>query len=278
MCEAGLVGSCLTWTRVQPALAACGLTSYAYDRRGLGWSGPASGVPSIASMVDDLRRVVQTLAIRGPYVIVAHSFGAFVARVYAHRYPEEVCGLVLVDPALPEDWCAPTRAERARLRRAWGLSQLARWLASVGVVRLGLWALTRRGGGRVGPLLGLSSTCRRLAAEIAKMPRENAQCLMALWSDPAFFRTLSMYAATMPSRAREAAQVPWPSGCPVTVLTGAHQTDMTRAQHRAIAQTHVVVADAEHWIPLDRPDCIAAATREIARLQPDFSKISRVLP
>jgi pimeloyl-ACP methyl ester carboxylesterase len=34
----------------------------------------------------------------GPYVLVAHSWGGLIGRLYASTYPEEVSGLVLVDP------------------------------------------------------------------------------------------------------------------------------------------------------------------------------------
>ena len=34
----------------------------------------------------------------GPYVIVAHSWGGLIGRLYASTYPDEVSGLVLLDP------------------------------------------------------------------------------------------------------------------------------------------------------------------------------------
>jgi pimeloyl-ACP methyl ester carboxylesterase len=37
----------------------------------------------------------------GPYVLVGHSLGGLIVRLYASTYPDEVAGLVLVD-ALPE--------------------------------------------------------------------------------------------------------------------------------------------------------------------------------
>jgi len=33
-----------------------------------------------------------------PYVLVGHSLGGVYVRYYAHRYPGEVAGMVLVDP------------------------------------------------------------------------------------------------------------------------------------------------------------------------------------
>ncbi len=39
---------------------------------------------------------------RAPYVLVGHSLGAWIVQVFAQRYPRDVAGLVLVDPAFRE--------------------------------------------------------------------------------------------------------------------------------------------------------------------------------
>jgi pimeloyl-ACP methyl ester carboxylesterase len=38
----------------------------------------------------------------GPFVLAAHSYGGLVARLFAHEYPSDVAGLVLVDSFSPE--------------------------------------------------------------------------------------------------------------------------------------------------------------------------------
>ena len=48
-----------------------------------------------------------------PYILVGHSFGGLTARLFLHRHPEEVAGLVLLDPAYPEDWTPPSAAHRS---------------------------------------------------------------------------------------------------------------------------------------------------------------------
>ncbi|MGH2600184.1 MAG: alpha/beta fold hydrolase, partial [Dehalococcoidia bacterium] len=50
----------------------------------------------------DFRALLQAAAIPGPYVLVGHSMGGALMRLYASAYPEEVVGLVLVD-STPED-------------------------------------------------------------------------------------------------------------------------------------------------------------------------------
>ena len=45
----------------------------------------------------ELHALLQAAGIPGPYVLAAHSWGGFMARLYAATYPDEVVGLVLVD-------------------------------------------------------------------------------------------------------------------------------------------------------------------------------------
>jgi pimeloyl-ACP methyl ester carboxylesterase len=51
---------------------------------------------------DDLHALLAASNQSGPYVLVGHSAGGLVARIYAAKFPQEVAGLVLVD-ALSED-------------------------------------------------------------------------------------------------------------------------------------------------------------------------------
>lgn len=50
---------------------------------------------SVKQAVDDLHAALK--GVKGPYVLVAHSYGGLIARLYAQVYPKEVAGLVLVD-------------------------------------------------------------------------------------------------------------------------------------------------------------------------------------
>lgn len=69
-----------------------------YDHSGIGWSddGPKD---SCALRVGEVYAALKNVGIKGPYVLVGHSLGALVARVYAGQYPEEVAGMVFVDHA-----------------------------------------------------------------------------------------------------------------------------------------------------------------------------------
>ncbi|MCA0149913.1 alpha/beta hydrolase [Rossellomorea vietnamensis] len=68
-----------------------------YDRAGLGKSGKSPSRRTSREMVKELKELLIGLNIKPPYIMVGHSFGGVNVSVYAHEYPEEVAGLVLVD-------------------------------------------------------------------------------------------------------------------------------------------------------------------------------------
>jgi pimeloyl-ACP methyl ester carboxylesterase len=90
--DAGTWDFGLTWALVQPEIARLART-IAYDRAGLGWSDPSPRPRTAGNMVEELRAMCTALGLNWPIVLVAQSFGALVARLYAYRYPEEVGGL-----------------------------------------------------------------------------------------------------------------------------------------------------------------------------------------
>jgi pimeloyl-ACP methyl ester carboxylesterase len=75
------------------------VTTVAYDRPGYGWSDPADRPVDPAATADDLHEALDARGLPGPYVLVGHSLGAHYARVFAERYPDDVAGLVLLDPS-----------------------------------------------------------------------------------------------------------------------------------------------------------------------------------
>jgi pimeloyl-ACP methyl ester carboxylesterase len=254
--EAGIAATGLNWVRVQELLAPHA-RSCSYDRAGLGWSRAACGRRSLAGMTADLHTVIHGVGWTQPVVLVGHSFGTFIVRVYAHRFPEDVAALVLIGPVMPEDFDAPPWRTRVRLRRAAFFAHVTGICASFGLARLGLWGLLRRGGGNAGPLLGLSSTLRRVAAEVAKLPPETVRLLRTRWSEARFYRELAASVLALPACAAEARRQPVPAGIPIVILSGAHQSADRLRAHEALATRHVVVDGSAHWIHLDQPALVA---------------------
>jgi pimeloyl-ACP methyl ester carboxylesterase len=84
-------------------------------------------------MVDDLRKLLAAADLRPPYLLVGASSGGLNARLFAYTHPEEVVGLVLVDPShedqtegyrkldprglSPEEWDAQVIEPGLSLRR-----------------------------------------------------------------------------------------------------------------------------------------------------------------
>ena len=120
----GLGGAADYWNSTETAaLAAAGEVSRfarvcAYDRPGtvrvdnqFSRSDPIPQPSSEQSAVADLHAMLAAAGVRGPYVLAAHSYGGFIARLYASTFPDEVSGMVLID-ALSEGFVDAMSAER----------------------------------------------------------------------------------------------------------------------------------------------------------------------
>jgi pimeloyl-ACP methyl ester carboxylesterase len=93
-------------------------TSVIYDRLGTGWSDAVDLPRSSARVTDDLRELLSVAGVAGPYVLVGHSLGGLYARHFAKRFPDDVAGLVLLDPT-HEDIAAYLPEEAAQRLTAW---------------------------------------------------------------------------------------------------------------------------------------------------------------
>lgn len=70
----------------------------AYDRAGIGGSVWDGEPPTPERRVAQLRALLAELDAPPPYVLVGHSWGGPLIRVFAGHHPDEVAGLVYVDP------------------------------------------------------------------------------------------------------------------------------------------------------------------------------------
>ena len=94
--EAGGRGNSGSWHLVQPSVSQFTRVC-AYDRAGAGFSESLSPHDTAQAIADDLHALVTNAGIDGPYVLVGHSLGGILVRVFADRYLDEVVGMVLVD-------------------------------------------------------------------------------------------------------------------------------------------------------------------------------------
>jgi len=69
-----------------------------YNRAGYGQSEPGPLPRNSSREAEELKALLENASVRGPYVLVGHSLGALNVQVFASRYPDEVAGMVLLDP------------------------------------------------------------------------------------------------------------------------------------------------------------------------------------
>jgi pimeloyl-ACP methyl ester carboxylesterase len=82
------------WSSVTPALAA-ETTVVTFDRAGVGKSEIGDLPTDGGQSARDLRVLLDRLSVPRPYILVGHSYGAFVARLFASTYPDDMGGLIL---------------------------------------------------------------------------------------------------------------------------------------------------------------------------------------
>ena len=134
--ESALGGWSIDWAQLQPLVAQTTRVC-AYDRAGYGWSDATGRRYSPEETAQELHQLLRSADVPGPYVLVGHSAGALYVRYFAALYPDEVAGLVLIDPShenllvrLPADSAAVTQTKKLKYLR-W-----IRFVTLTGVTRL----------------------------------------------------------------------------------------------------------------------------------------------
>ncbi len=273
--EAALGGSSISWSLVQPDVAR--LTRVcSYDRAGFGWSDPGPMPRTAGRVADELRVLLECADIRPPFLLVGHSFGGLVMRIFAARHRAEVAGLVLVDPAHPEDWVTPAPKEQLKIDRGIRLcrrgSTAARFGAARvvnGLVTLGLFGVAR-GLARVVSRGGLSREDEGILAPLWKLPPETRKPLRQFWTQQKFFEALRSQIASISVSAAETldAAAEGYGDLPLVTISSTDPGDYRLCQQEALARLssrgrHVVASNSSHWIPLDQPWVVVDVIREM---------------
>jgi pimeloyl-ACP methyl ester carboxylesterase len=95
--ESGLGNDWTPWQLVAPEVGKQA-RAFTYSRPGYGQSEPSASPRDAAHIVEELRGLLSARGLPPPYVLVGHSFGGTYMELFAKAHPEEVRGLVLVDP------------------------------------------------------------------------------------------------------------------------------------------------------------------------------------
>jgi len=243
--ESGFGAAAEAWFKVQPALAretrVC-----SYDRAGYGASDPGPTPRDGAAIAEDLDEGLRAARIAGPLILVGHSAGALYVQVFAQMRPQQVKGIVLVDPSV---------------------AYQDQRFADFGP-----------GAGSVAPLRARAANCaayieRRLSLAEAADRDRCAHGSLALWrTEIAELDALwGLTSAETPTGADTLGDLP------LVVLTAGGEASaqpQTPFQmrwaylHRELASRSTVgvqrvVDGASHLIMIDRPDAVIAAVREV---------------
>lgn len=96
--ESGFGTDLRAWRKVAPEVARVART-FAYSRAGHGTSDPRPEPRTIAQNTAELEQLIAAAKLAPPFILVGHSYGGLLMRAYAARHPDQVAGMVLVDPA-----------------------------------------------------------------------------------------------------------------------------------------------------------------------------------
>jgi pimeloyl-ACP methyl ester carboxylesterase len=120
--DAGLGDTMESWYEVQPAVAKWTRVC-SYDRAGMGFSDGTMTKRDPDAVVADLHVLLKRGGVRPPYILVGHSIAGLYEVLYANRYPDEVVGMVAVDPSRPFQWQRFLAAAPAMARLMDGIPQ-----------------------------------------------------------------------------------------------------------------------------------------------------------
>ncbi len=247
--DAGLGGSSLDWSLVQPELGATTRVC-AYDRAGMGWSDPGLLARTPEQIAEELHTLLVNADVPGPYVLVGHSLSGKYARLFALDYRLETAGLVLVDARSEyvDDRTTPLE-NRAFLKAVESQGRQ--------------YAMARRFG-----------IARLFGAELAGTSANPAETrgLMALLAT----RQNAINATDGEALARAANDAelraePAMGSLPLIVLVSdqsiANVPHWAEAQRRQAGRSSegrmVIASESSHAVHLDRPDLVIGSVREV---------------
>ena len=257
---AGTADFSTTWAYVQPEVAK--LTRVcAYDRAGLGWS-EASPLPRTAgTTVGELHALLVNAGIPGPYVLVGHSLGGLHMRLYAHSYPDEVIGLILVD-SLHEDQPildpAYTKTNQADVKPFRMLSLLN----STGIMALAPQSIPNQGlpDDTYAQYQASLATSSFFKTTIAEIDAQAGNCAEVRALEDRSLRSLPLIVLSRGRAGNGSASL---SAAENQQSSGIWMALQPKLAALSSAGRQIVVEQSGHMIPLEQPDFVIAAIREM---------------
>jgi pimeloyl-ACP methyl ester carboxylesterase len=265
--DTGLGVPAVGWNLVQPEVAKFARVC-SYDRAGYGWSTPGPMPRTSGEIVKELHALLAASGEKGPYVLVAHSFGGYNVRVYTGKYPTEVAGLVLVDTS-HEDQVSrmPPALQEMSKNQSKSMESQRKFFPLLIFFGMARWYLGRE----VDP----------------KLPLDLQEELRYLQLQPKFLDAIMSELGSFEESANEVRAAGTLGDRPLVVLTAGKNPDpkllpanipmkelddfheiwvkdlQVREAHLSTRGKQIVVPDSTHMIPFERPDTVINAIREV---------------
>ena len=281
---AGLGGWSWVWYRIQSPISRRTRVC-AWDPAGLGFSSPSPEPQDAINETEDLEEALKGAHVDGSYVMVAHSAGAYVALRFADQHPGNVVGMVLVDPAIPDQ-------DAVRERVAPKFAALGSAAPKADAMRLRQCAADLRSGALkpgtsqfdsctapflLGPFSSLTETIARLNADSARLLTQASAIESAVSQSGREAVNPQRRYRDMPLIVLTSGSHPMPPNVPADVR------EQAALYFRALASGHdayaalstrghnQLVPDSGHFIQVDNPKVVLAAINDV------LSKIARPL-
>jgi pimeloyl-ACP methyl ester carboxylesterase len=247
--EAGLGDHLYSWYFLQKEVS--GFTRVcAYDRAGMGWSEPSRAPRTAGQIANELNTLLANAQEPGPYVLVGHSYGGLIARMFAARYPDSVVGMILVDSTNADDLVTyPTWALKIFPIQEIGVPA---FLQNAGLLRLA----------------GIKPT--DISEYMGLLPTDTIPAAFALALQAHSVWVTYREMMLMPESAREAVQAGNLGGLPVIALITPAEEDgsfpeLYRERFLALSSnSRVDVIDCGHYVHWEQPELVLEAIRELA--------------
>jgi len=270
--EYGLGGNLLNWKKIVEPVSTLSTACF-YDRAGYGDSDAPSRAMTAQNVTDDLYWLLDKAGVRRPIVLVGHSLGGLYATLYADRFPSQVAGLVLIDPAFTGQDLGETPEEKERAAAIYAQSQV-NIMRCATLAHEGRLSSSNPAGCFGLPPNATSSERTYLLRQYAKPARWNA-----ILSESKNLHAAGALSEDELEEQRAARSFGDKPLIVFTAGTAPKQPDETEAEHQknmahwkagherlAARSSHgesIVVPNATHMIQLDQPQAAINAIRKV---------------
>ncbi len=263
--EPALGGFSLQYAQIQVASSAF-TRVVAYDRAGQGWSDVSPNPRTPSNLAGELKEMLDRLGLHPSYVLVGHSFGGMLTRIYAGFHPQEVAGMVLVDSTHVDEYAQFPDVDQFVRRAAVGVRLMK--IAS-----------------RIG--LGKPLTRMSLGSAVRSFSRQDLEAFLTVASQPKHHETMLAEFSQHRSYYGPQSEVPRSLGTiPLIVVTAGDSAsgggkiaglsaEQVNARHQQLQKDlvqlssqgeQIIVPGATHFSIFTDPDHVAHVVAAIRRM------------